>query len=67
MVDKLAHELAEIATNPLHGPGHGLARAVNTKIENADICEIQYGPVTYENDMVVWNMKGLNTCASWCR
>lgn len=61
MVDKLAHELAEIATNPLHGPGDKPGWCVkDTKIENADICEIQYGPVTYENDMVVWNMKGIN-------
>lgn len=57
--DKLGHELAEIATNTLHGPGDRAGWAVgDTNVENADLCEWEYGNVNFERDMTVWNVKG---------
>ena len=59
--DKIGHELAELVTNPLHGPNDKAGWVVaKSQIENADLCEWMYGPVNYEKDGGVWNVRGAN-------
>ncbi|CAI5969055.1 unnamed protein product [Closterium sp. NIES-65] len=61
VVDKIGHELSELATNPFHGrndkPGWVVAKS---QIENADLCEWRYGPTNYEEGGKVWNVRGFN-------
>eukprot|EP00475_Leptophrys_vorax_P041734 TRINITY_DN78781_c0_g1_i1.p1 TRINITY_DN78781_c0_g1~~TRINITY_DN78781_c0_g1_i1.p1 ORF type:complete len:416 (+),score=15.13 TRINITY_DN78781_c0_g1_i1:215-1462(+) len=61
VVDKIGHELSELATNPFHGPDDKPGWVVaKSQIENADLCEWRYGMTNYEPGGKIWNVKGVN-------
>lgn len=61
VVDKIAHELSELVTNPFHGPDDKPGWVVaKSQIENADLCEWRYGPTNYEPGGKIWNVQGVN-------
>eukprot|EP00850_Spirogloea_muscicola_P022360 SM000290S10894 [mRNA] locus=s290:36225:39180:+ [translate_table: standard] len=63
VVNMFAHELAEIATNPFHGPKDTPSYCVKgTEIENADLCEWTYGPISYSDppEKAYYNLVGAN-------
>ncbi|CAI6007185.1 unnamed protein product [Closterium sp. NIES-64] len=69
VVDKLAHELTELVTNPFQGEderagwvvgGEGTDETSLQQIENADLCEWRYSGVNRDGNGRHWNLQGLN-------
>ncbi|GJP55929.1 hypothetical protein CLOM_g14943 [Closterium sp. NIES-68] len=69
VVDKLAHELTELVTNPFQGGdstagwvvgGEGTGEAKFQQIENADLCEWRYSAVQRDGNGRQWNLVGVN-------
>ncbi|CAI5468258.1 unnamed protein product [Closterium sp. Yama58-4] len=69
IVDKLAHELTELVTNPFQGKeeragwvvgGEGTDEASWQQIENADLCEWRYSGVNRDEKGRHWNLLGVN-------